>query len=81
LLTPEQRRALVEAIDASTARARHNLSVISIYHLTPTQTETANQIRSFLKQAQAARDSDPEAASSLAERADLLSRELLQAVQ
>ncbi len=81
ILTPEQRRALVEAIDASTARARHNLSVISIYHLTPSQTETANQIRSFLRQAQATRDSDPEAARSLAERADLLSRDLLQSVQ
>ncbi len=81
MLTPEQRRALVEAIDASAARARHNLSVISIYHLTPSQTETANQIRSFLRQAQATRDSDPEAARSLAERADLLSRDLLKSVQ
>ncbi len=78
MLSPAEQRDLNQAIDQSIARANRNLASLAAYKLTAAQQETALRVRTFLKQAQAARASDLEAARSLAERADLLSRDLVQ---
>lgn len=78
MLSPDEQQKLSAAIDASVARANRNLAALSGRTLSSGQRETVNQIRSFLKQAENARSTDLQAARSLAERADLLSRDLLQ---
>jgi hypothetical protein len=46
--------------------------------LSPEQMETANRIRTFRKQAEQAREQDLVTAVSLAKRADLLAKDLLE---
>lgn len=77
MLTPERKLALNQEIDRSLARARSNLSSLAGKNVDAAGRETARQVQSFIHQAQTARASDLEASRSLAERADLLSRDLL----
>lgn len=77
MLTPERKLALNREIDGSLTRARRNLSALAGKNLDAAGRETTRQVESFIQQAQTARASDLEASHSLAERADLLSRDLL----
>ncbi len=79
MLTPERQQALNQEIDRSLGRARRNLSALAGKSLDAAGREAARQVESFIQQAQTARASDLEASRSLAERAELLSRDLLRA--
>lgn len=81
MLSPEQQQQLTRQVDDYMHRARRNLQSASRLRLNANQKETADQIEVFLKQAEAARASDLEAARSLSERAELLSRDLLQSLR
>lgn len=81
MFTPDQQREFARQIGENMNRARHNLSSVSRRRMNTNQRETADQIETFLKQAQAAMATDLEAARSLSERAELLSRGLLRSLQ
>lgn len=81
MLTPEQTQRLTQEINGSLSRTRRNLDAAIRHNLNDNQKESAGQVRVFLKQAQAAQASDLEAARSLAERAEILSRDLLQSLR
>ncbi len=81
MLSPEQENQLKQQIDGSLYSAQQNLAKTRGRALDQDQRETARQIESFIKQAQATRASDLEAARSLAERADLLSRDLVKSLR
>jgi hypothetical protein len=81
MFTPEQKQELTKQVEENISRVRRNLSMISRHRLNPGQQDTAGQIAVFLEQAQAAKASDLEAARSLSERAELLSRDLLRTLR
>jgi len=76
ILTPEQARQYNSAIDQSLARTQSSLGVIAQHRLTKEQQGVVAQIQSFIQQAQTTRKSNLPAARSLAERADVLARDL-----
>lgn len=75
VMTDGERRALDEAIDNAIARAVQNIRAVRSRGVAGPAKEMADQAESFVRQAQEIRKSDPGAAKSLAERAELLSRE------
>jgi len=76
ILTPEQERQYNSAIDQSLARTQTSLGAIAQRKLTKEQQGVVAQIQSFIQQAQTTRKSNLPAARSLAERADVLARDL-----
>jgi len=76
ILTTEQERHYNSAIDQSLARTQSSLGVIANRKLTKEQQSVVAQIQSFVQQAQTTRKSNLPAARSLAERADVLARDL-----
>ena len=76
ILTPQQERQYNTAIDQSLARAQSSLGSIGNRQLTKEQQGVVTQIQGFIQQAQATRKSNLPAARSLAERADVLARDL-----
>ena len=76
ILTPEQERQFNSEIDQSLARTQSSLEAIGNRKLTTEQQGVVAQIRSFVQQAQTTRKSNLPAARSLAERADVLARDL-----
>jgi len=76
ILTPQQERQYNTAIDQSLARAQSSLGSIANRQLTKEQQGVVTQIQSFIQQAQTTRKSNLPAARSLAERADVLARDL-----
>lgn len=76
ILTADEQRQYSAAIDKSLSHAQTSLSSISARHLSKDQQAQAEQVRNFLQQAQATRGSDPAGAKSLAERAEVLARDL-----
>lgn len=81
ILSEGQRQQLLTACDASLARTRDALSRVRGLSLSPAQRETLARVRSFMDQASRARDKDPQTARQLAERADLLSQDLLRSLR
>jgi len=77
LLTPEQQRQFNNDIDRSLRRAQASLHSIGNRQLTADQHERVVQVESFIQQAQAARKSNLTGAKSLAERAEVLARDLV----
>lgn len=77
LLTPEQERQFNTDIDRSLRRAQASLHSIGNRQLTADQHERVVQVESFIQQAQAARKSNLTGAKSLAERAEVLARDLV----
>ncbi len=77
MLTPEQQRQFNNDIDRSLRRAQASLHSIGNRHLTADQHERVVQVESFIQQAQAARRSNLAGAKSLAERAEVLARDLV----
>lgn len=80
LFTPDQQREYNRTLDESLERVKRALAVVSAKPLSPEQSEIANKIRTFQKQAEQAREQDLLTAVTLAKRADVLARDLLERV-
>lgn len=76
ILTPRQQAEANRAYEASAKAARQALARTSGRALTRDQLDTVNRIRSFLKQAEEARATDPATAAQLARRAEILANDL-----
>lgn len=81
ILTEEQQRQHNSAIDQSLARAQSSLGSIGKRQLNKEQQTDFDQIQGFIQQAQALRGSDLPAARRLAEKAEVLARNLAKNVQ
>lgn len=78
MFTAEQLRENTRALDESLERVNRALAMVEGKNLTPDQKEIAERIRTFRKQAEQAREQDLLTAVSLARRADLLAKDLLE---
>ena len=76
ILTADEQKQFSVAIDQSLAHAQASLSTIAARQLNKDQQAEVEQIRNFIQQAQGTRGSDPAGAKSLAERAEVLARDL-----
>lgn len=76
VLTSGEQKQLSASIDQSLSRAQASLNRLSGRQLNKDQQSEVDQIQSFMKQARATRNSDPSGAKSLAERAEVLARDL-----
>lgn len=76
IMTPDQERQYNLAIDQSLARAENSLKAVANRKLSKEQQAVVAQVRSFIQQAQTTRKTNLTAARSLAERADVLARDL-----
>ena len=76
IVPPDQQRQLNGAIDQSLARAQASLTSIASRELSKDQQAMADQIRNLMQQAQVSRKSDLQGAKSLAERAEVLAKDL-----
>jgi len=76
ILTSDQQKQYNSAIDQSLARTETSLGSIAKHRLTKEQQAVVAQIQNFVQQAQASRKSNLPAARSLADRADVLARDL-----
>ncbi len=81
MLTPEQERQYNAAMDQSLRRAQANIAVVSKRRLSSEQKGIVAQVQSFMEQAQSTRKTNLTAAKSLAERADVLARDLARTVK
>jgi hypothetical protein len=77
ILTPEQQDQYNAAIDLSLAHVQASLGSISTRELTKEQQATVAEIQDFMQQAQEKRKDELAPAKSLAERAEVLSRDLV----
>jgi hypothetical protein len=77
ILSPEQNRDYTRRIDQALDRAKNAVQLIQAKTLNSTQKETVSRIQSFISQAEQSRSQDLVSSLSLAERADLLSKDLL----
>jgi hypothetical protein len=76
ILTPDEQKQYSASIDQSLSRAQTTLNSIGGRQLNKDQQAEVEQIRNFMQQAQLARGSDLSGAKSLAERAEVLARDL-----
>lgn len=76
ILTPDAQKQYNASIDQSLSHAQTSLNSIGGRQLNKDQRAEVEQIRNFMQQAQTARASDPAGAKSLAERAEVLARDL-----
>jgi len=78
IFTPAQASQYTRDLNESLDRVRKILAVLAGKNLNAEQSEIANRIRTFEKQAEQAREQDLVTAVSLAKRADLLAQDLLE---
>ena len=76
IVPPNEQRQLNAAIDQSLLRARASLAGIANRELSKDQQALIDQIRNIMQQAEASRKSDLPGAKSLAERAEVLAKDL-----
>jgi hypothetical protein len=76
LVPPDQQRRLNAAIDQSLSHAQASLGGIANRELNKDQQALVEQIRKLMQQARASRGSDLPGAKSLAERAEVLAKDL-----
>jgi hypothetical protein len=76
VLSADQQKQLSATTDQSLARAQASLNSIGTRQLSKDQQSQVEQIKNFMKQAQSRRESDSTGAKSLAERAEVLARDL-----
>jgi hypothetical protein len=81
ILTADQQRQYNRAIDDSLARARASLASFSSRQLTQAQQTNLGQIQNFMQQAETTRASDLPAAKRLAERAEVLAKNLAKSLR
>lgn len=77
VLSADQQRQLNGAIDQNLARAQVSLNAVGNRQLSKEQQAVVEQVRNFIQQAQKLRGSNLPAAKSLAERAEVLARDLV----
>lgn len=77
MMTDAQRASLLAAVNDLVSRAERNLGGVENKATSDAQKEMIHQARTFIAQAQEIRGRDLAAARSLAERAEILSREVL----
>ena len=77
MLTPAQSQQLQRDVDRRLGRAQASLSALAGKTLTSEDAALVTQIRTFISQAREARQTDPLRASNLAERAEVLARDLV----
>jgi hypothetical protein len=75
-VTPDQQRQYNGAIDQSLSRAQASLATVANRALSKDQQGLVEQIRNIMQQAQASRGSDLPGAKSLAQRAEVLAKDL-----
>lgn len=78
MLSPQESKEYTKRLDSTAERIRATVAAIQTKTLSDEQKEIVGRIRSFLAQAEQAREQDLINAVTLAERADLLSRDLLE---
>jgi len=78
MFTPEELRDNTRTLEESLDRVNRALAIVEGKNLTADQKETAERIRTFRKQAEQAREQGLLTAVSLAKRADLLAKDLLE---
>jgi hypothetical protein len=78
MFTPEEQRENNKVLDESLERVNRALAVVEGKNLSAPQKEIAERIRTFRKQAEQVREQDLLTAVSLARRADLLAKDLLE---
>jgi hypothetical protein len=78
ILTPEESRRNTLELDQYTDSVKKALARLAGKNLTADQKTTAERVQTFLSQAEQARDQDLVTAVSLAKRADLLAKDLLE---
>jgi hypothetical protein len=76
ILSADDQKQFSASIDQSLSRAQASLNSIGGRQLNKDQQAQVEQIRNFMRQAQATRGSDLAGAKSLAERAEVLARDL-----
>ncbi len=81
LLTVDQQARLLHACEQSAQAARRALNQAAGHSLNRDQLDMANRVRSFLKQADDAKGTDPSNAAQLARRAETLANSLLSSIQ
>ena len=81
ILTPVQKAELLRSLDQSLMATRQSLSKVKGRPLTSDQAETARLVQSFEEQAESARQTDLSVAVQLAHRAELLARDLANAMR
>jgi len=81
MLSPEQERQYNLRMDQCLQRAQANIARVSKRQLSKEQQGVVAQVQSFIEQAQSTRKNNLTAAKSLAERADVLARELARTVK
>jgi hypothetical protein len=77
VLSPQQQQSYARAIDVSLSRAKQALAVLATRRLSDSLKAEMSRIESFVKQAEQYRATDLITAKNLAERADLLARDLV----
>ena len=78
ILTPEESRRNTQELDQYTESVRRALTKVAGRNLTAEQRDIAERVRTYLSQAEQARDQDLVTAVNLARRADLLAKDLLE---
>lgn len=77
MLTPDEQRAYDAVTGEMIARTQQNIGLARSRRLNDQQKDLVVRAEGFLEQASKMRRKDPAAAKSLAERAELLSREAI----
>jgi hypothetical protein len=78
LYTPEEQRENTRTLDETLDRVNQQLARVEGKNLNAEQKDTVERIKTFRKQAEQAREQDLLTAVSLARRADLLAKDLLE---
>jgi len=78
ILTPEESRRNTQELDQYTESVKKALARLVGKNLTADQKNTAERVQTYLSQAEQAREQDLVTAVSLAKRADLLAKDLLE---
>ena len=81
IYSDDQKIQLQRSCDESITRAREALGQLRGLNLTAEQKQSLDRVRIFISQAVQARTRDPQTAKQLAERADLLSRDLVRTLR
>jgi hypothetical protein len=81
LLNDAERADLVRKCDQAIQRARTALTQLSSKTLSAEASESAERVRVFIQQAEQARTRDPQTALQLAQRAEVLARDLLKSAR
>ena len=78
ILTPEESRRNTQELEQYTERVKRALAMVAGKNLTADQKDLAERVRTYLSQAEQAREQDLVTAVNLARRADLLAKDLLE---